>query len=310
MNAAVDGMRSALQARRARVDDPSQRSLMVKARFGIARALHIASRLSGRPIKVKTETFWNDRMELIFPEVVSECIFRTGYYEPGLTTMLIERLRPGDVFLDVGAHFGYFSLLASALVGPTGQVHAFEPTPSTYDVLGANVRRNRNVTTVNEAVFDKPTTLQLNDYGVQFSAYNSLFGLRLSEGERHKVKGIARSVVANTIDAYLAARELKASFIKIDAEEAELEVLRGAEQTLARGEVAISVEVGDDERSGGKRRSRDVVDHLMARGYEPLEFKADHLAPHEPRQRYEYDNLLFVPARSGANFRQGYGVGS
>jgi FkbM family methyltransferase len=288
-------LRAALHARRALVETADRKALPVMARLAIARALHLASRLTGWPIKVRTRTFWDASMALVFPEVVSECIFRAGFYEAGLTTMLIEHIRPGNVFLDVGAHFGYFSLLASTIVGRDGQVHAFEPTPSTYRVLMGNVGACANVSAVNQALYAVPTTLEFNDFGVQYSAYNSLFQPRLRAGERSRVNATVHKVVATTVDDYLAARALSPHFIKIDAENAELDVLRGAEKTLAGRSTVVTVEVGDDESVGSGRRSRDVIDHLTARGYEPLEFRDSQLVRHEIRERYEYDNLLFVP---------------
>ena len=88
-------LRAALHAQRALVERPDRKPLSVMARLAAARALHVASRLTGRPIKVRTRTFWNESIELVFPEVVSECIFRAGFYEAGLTTMLIEHVVPG-----------------------------------------------------------------------------------------------------------------------------------------------------------------------------------------------------------------------
>jgi FkbM family methyltransferase len=290
-----DELRAALDARRAAFEAPNRKPLPVMARLAAARALHLASRLTGVPIKVRTRTFWDQSIELVFPEVVSECIFRAGFYEAGLTTMLIEHIRPGNVFLDVGAHFGYFSLLASTIVGRDGQVHSFEPTPSTYRILLANVGGCANVSTVNQAMYSTPTTLEFNDYGVQYSAYNSLFQPRLRAGERSRVNATVHKVIATTMDDYVAARGLTPHFIKIDAENAELDVLRGAEKTLAGRSAVVTIEVGDDESVGNGRRSRDVIDHLTARGYEPLEFRDSRLVRHEVRDRYEYDNLLFVP---------------
>jgi FkbM family methyltransferase len=287
-------LKAALQARRDIVEGPGRRPLSLVARRVVARALHIAARLSGRPIWVRSRTFWHESIRLAFPEVVSECIFRARYYEVGLTTMLLEHLRPGGVFLDVGAHFGYFSLLASAVVGRTGAVHAFEPTPSTYDVLSQNVRDCANITAVNQAMYNVATTLDLNDYGVEFSAYNSLFRPRLREEQRQRVAGRVCPVVATTIDKYLGERNLTPQFIKIDVENLELEVLKGAEETLRRRTAAITIEVGDDEDAGGLRRSRQVIDYLEQRGYQPMEYSDGALVPHQPRDQYTYDNLLFL----------------
>lgn len=63
-------------------------------------------------------------------------------WEPGETAFLESRLRPGMTFLDIGAHIGYFSVLAGRLVGPRGLVLAFEPDRRNYELLLANVWRN------------------------------------------------------------------------------------------------------------------------------------------------------------------------
>jgi predicted methyltransferase len=77
-------------------------------------------------------------MEVQLPESMSEQLVRFGLIEPDVTAYLLALLRFGDSFIDVGAHYGYHSLLAAQLVGPRGYVHAFEPTPSTRQVLMTN----------------------------------------------------------------------------------------------------------------------------------------------------------------------------
>lgn len=92
-------------------------------------------RLTKTTTKVTAVTFWGDKMLVLLPESVSLSIFLLGFFEEGLTSMVLENVDEGDVFIDVGAHFGYYTLISSLLVGTTGQVHSFEPTPSTYEIL-------------------------------------------------------------------------------------------------------------------------------------------------------------------------------
>src|SRR6266487_3972549 len=61
-------------------------------------------------------------------------------YEPEVAAKLKELLRPGMTFCDVGANLGVFALYAARLVGPGGQVFAFEPIPNNYRVLEQNLR--------------------------------------------------------------------------------------------------------------------------------------------------------------------------
>ncbi len=73
---------------------------------------------------------------------VSRNIREQGIWEPYETSLVLARLKPGDVFVDVGANIGYFSLVAASVVGEGGQVFAFEPEPANFELLKANVEQN------------------------------------------------------------------------------------------------------------------------------------------------------------------------
>jgi len=78
-----------------------------------------------KPIRCKVKTFWGEEMLVIIPEVVSLNIYRYRFFEEDLTKMILEYLKPGMTFFDIGAHFGYYTLLASFIVGEKGIVHSF-----------------------------------------------------------------------------------------------------------------------------------------------------------------------------------------
>jgi len=75
-------------------------------------------------------------------QFVSRRIRQEGIWEPYETALVQLLLHPGDVFVDVGANIGYFSVLAAHSVGATGQVFAFEPDPHNFDLLKANAHVN------------------------------------------------------------------------------------------------------------------------------------------------------------------------
>ena len=81
-------------------------------------------------------------MNLDLAEFVDRTIFCTGEWEPRETALISELLKPGDTFVDVGANIGYFTLLASRLVGATGKVIGIEANPRTFKLLEANVALN------------------------------------------------------------------------------------------------------------------------------------------------------------------------
>ena len=81
----------------------------------------------------QVNTFFGVPMQVVLPAGTDLYLTggKTHDSEIRLARLLLETLRPGDDFVDVGAHFGYFALLAAQLVGPTGRVRAYEASAST-----------------------------------------------------------------------------------------------------------------------------------------------------------------------------------
>ena len=163
-----------------------------------------------------------------------------GFYEPETTILIASVLKPGDVFIDVGAHVGYFSVLAAALVGPAGQVVSFEPEPGNYAQLSEHIRLN-GLTQVlprhcaagaQEAVLDLHINAD-NDGG------HALWDVRLhAYNERSRATPRAHPVFVTTLDRVLGAvTRGRVKAIKIDVEGNEHSVLRGARQTLETHQV-------------------------------------------------------------------------
>ena len=87
---------------------------------------------------------------------ISRQIAEHGEWESYETQLLLAHLFPGAVFVDVGANIGYYSIIASSLVGDRGRVFAFEPEQDNYTLLKNNVELNTlsNVTAVRGALSD------------------------------------------------------------------------------------------------------------------------------------------------------------
>ena len=73
---------------------------------------------------------------------VSATLRQQGIWEPYESSLVLKLLQPGDVFVDVGANIGYFSLLAASRVGARGKVFAFEPDPENFELLQASAAHN------------------------------------------------------------------------------------------------------------------------------------------------------------------------
>jgi predicted O-methyltransferase YrrM len=74
--------------------------------------------------------------------VITPVLQRYGMWEPGETRYLLSTLTAGQTFVDVGAHVGYFSVLAARRVGPAGSVIAIEPELRNLELLRRNLERN------------------------------------------------------------------------------------------------------------------------------------------------------------------------
>lgn len=254
------------------------------------------SLLRRRTVPVVARTFWGDPVSLQYPDAASVALHRYGFLEAGLTTFVLRTLRPGMTFFDIGAHMGYYTLLASTLVGPAGQVHCFEPSVNTYAVLSQNVRSRSNVKINPLAVSSQRATLQLSDYGCEFSMYNTLATGNLEHSVREKIKPVIRDVQAISVDEYVAESGARPHFIKVDAEGAESAILEGMKQTLEKIRPIISLEVGDlaEDRMSA---SRTILDRVLSGGYHAMEYEptSGEIRPHILKDRYEHNNIFLVP---------------
>jgi len=224
-------------------------------------------------------------------ETVSQQIVSYSLFEPELTEAFLHLVNPGDVVLDIGMHLGYYATLFAVLVGERGQVHGFEPTPSTREIAVRNTSQFPQIQVHPLAVWSSNKTVVLRDYGSQWMGFNSLIRAKLTE-EPVPPKEI--EVQAITLEEFRSSLEKgrKVSLMKIDAESAERDIIRGGKQLLENDRPLISVEVGDQ---GSSNESRLLLEDLRALDYVPWEFQSGQFVRHEARETYGYDNLIFAP---------------
>ncbi len=155
-----------------------------------------------------------------------------------------QRLAPGMTVLDVGAHTGEMTLLFAHLVGAAGAVHAFEPVEPTYERLVAAIEAQAltNVTALRLAVADVVGERTLHVYGGDYLSWSSLADRDLDTYGIPAELATAEQVPATTLDAYCAEHGLVSiDLLKIDAEGAELQVLRGARGLLEERRIAACI---------------------------------------------------------------------
>lgn len=193
--------------------------------FGRRRAYEFFSRrISWRSHSAVVRTKFGDIMDLAMPDLVSGTIYLTGQWEPLITRHVRTSLRPGDVFVDVGANIGYYSLLAARATGSTGRVFSIEASPSIYNRLQRNINLNgcTNVSATNAAASDVKGELPIFSAPV-YNLGHSTTVQSLATREEMQLEGV---VPADTLEALVGVENLrKARIIKIDVEGAELSVL-------------------------------------------------------------------------------------
>ncbi len=280
----------------------SQRNRWLRGIFQPWRAVYPKLlRAAGSAREVQAQTFFGPTMTVILPEHVSIPIWLYGFVSEDVCLFLLAALPVGGRFIDVGAHVGFFTLLGTHLVGEHGRVLSLEPTPSVYKILQRNVATNPNIVAYPFAAYSEDGQLTLHDYGIEFSAYNSLLGIRLPEG-RGPIGKVDLSVRARRIDDLLAEERWdRVDVVKIDAESSEGHVLRGTERAILGFRPAVIVEVGDYGVEGSLG-SREIIAWFDERGYAAFEENGGIILPYRGRERYEYANVLFVPQERVARF--------
>jgi FkbM family methyltransferase len=183
-------------------------------------------------------------------------------------------LKPGMVYVDVGANIGSHVLNAGRIVGESGRVYAFEADPGTYSVLKSNVELNhlKNAIVRNECVLDSEgyITFYLN----KDSGKNSVLQDR-APGIKSTI-----SVHGNTLDTLLP-EGLKIDLLKIDVESADYKVLQGATRLFEDNPPSIVVIEVYDVNSEAVN-SREVLAFLGNRNYKIHSFDGDRLRLYKP----------------------------
>jgi FkbM family methyltransferase len=240
------------------------------------------------PAEVRTG--FGMRMQVNPAEVIGRQILCTGWWEPEISALVRELLSPGDVVLDVGANVGYFTFLASKLVGKTGKVFAFEPDPWSRAVLAGQLRLNA-IENVDVLPFG------LAEANAEATLYH---GRPKNPGEtslRPMPNARATAIELRRGDE-LVPRELWPSvkLVKMDVEGAELRALRGlsglieggaAENVLIEVTPGFLTEMGDSEAQ--------LLDFLHERGYTMRKITE---AP--PDQVWQYDAWFSRGRRAAA----------
>ena len=193
------------------------------------------------------------------PKQRIERLMWAGAYERGLVKTLKSFLKPGMVFVDLGANIGYFSAIAAALVGNEGRVFAFEPSPALYARLRRNLSPFERAVVCEFAASDTngPVPLYLHP---RESGWASLF-------PDHDAR-IGTRVDSIRLDDWVQEVGLdRLDFIKLDIEGSEYAALLGAQPLLRRFRPVIFAELNSVCLARSQRTPEEVLRLLSDAGY-------------------------------------------
>lgn len=222
-------------------------------------------RFSWRKKDFQCRTIFGSIMNGNTKDLIQSYLYYFGVWEPHTTRWIEKTLKEGDVFIDVGANIGYYSLLASKLVGSSGSVVAIEAAPWIHALAVAHLKLNgcTNVRAVSVAASAKRGRLRVYP-GPEENLGNTTTVPR--DGESVEVDALPLSDI-------LTEREISAArIVKIDVEGAERDVMQGLIPILARlrPDAEILIEIAGP--------ASEIFDAMRSHGYLAYSMRNDYTA--------------------------------
>lgn len=230
------------------------------------------------PLLAEALTFFNYKMYINLPSATDIFLTHGKSHdsEIRLARFMLINLKKGDTFIDVGSHYGYFTLLAHYLVKENGTIHAFEASKKTFSVLEKNTQKFDNIFIQNKAVGKEEGSIVFHQFSNMYSEYNSVDVDQYKNENWYDDNLVEKSIIDNvSLDKYISVHNLRPKMIKIDVEGAEEEVLEGMKATLEQQSIYIAMEFLNTER--GNQPHRKANDILRSLGYNSYFIKKDGL---------------------------------
>lgn len=188
---------------------------------------------------------------------VQQQVYFLGDYEKEEIDFLYQFLKHGDVFFDIGANFGLFSLNASKVVGNQGKVFAFEPFPANFQKFQQHISANRfqNIVLENLAVSEKNGFTEIKyDENADNLGMASVFVSEFTTTENVRTVSLDHYVKQNGIT--------RINLIKMDIEGGEWNALLGMKEVLSTLRPAIIIEINRELLKKSGKNEKDIADYL------------------------------------------------
>jgi len=257
--------------------------------------------LHHRPKLVEKILFFGEHMTIALPS--STDLYLTGAKshdsEIRLARFLIHTLQPGQQFLDIGAHIGYFSLLASHLIGPIGKVLACEPSSDTFLMLKNNTGNQSTIKAINTALADYTGNMTFYEFSSSHSEYNAADISQYADTDWLKKNPPRKQITPCTSLTQLCSDyQVFPNIIKMDVEGAESTVIRGGRAYLETNNPFIVMEYHPGNRNNPSHNL--AADLLLGMGYQCSVINNDgkletipHPAHYFRNKDTDSDNLVF-----------------
>lgn len=223
-------------------------------------------------------------------EHIQQQLFWYGHYEKELGELLKKVVRPGDVFLDLGANIGYFSLLV-AINSPSANIISFEPVKDLFQNMNDNISLNniKNISTINAAAGE------INEEKDLFISTPDNSGMS-SFHQPENYSGKKESVKVVSIDEWFKTSALsKIDIIKLDIEGSELAALKGMKEVLQKQKPILIVEVNPETLLMFNLKPSDLYDYLNQLNFEGfLVLENDSFARLSQCEINQTTNVLFI----------------
>ena len=229
---------------------PKGKSLIINV------SLRILGTYYGGVINVQGFKFWIEHINAL-----NRSLFFLGIYEPAMTVVIKEIVKPGMQVFDIGSNCGWYTLLMARCVGPEGKVYAFDIVPSLVRLLQKNLELNHlsNVVVTRSALGNQNTVVDFYD--------DQLSGTANLSDQLVKNKQLD-SVPMIRFDDFVQSNQIqRIDFIKCDIDGAEGLFLEGAQQAMMKTPQMI-MEIFDQAQRVFHSSGEELINKLRSYGYQ------------------------------------------
>jgi len=232
------------------------------------------------------------KIRLDLDEWIQQQIYLFGLFDGKGIRFMKKNLKNGDVFFDIGANIGCYTLIASKITGSSGHVFAFEAIREVYEKLTFNIQLNNlsGITAENLAIFDQKDLLEFYVSSGENIGMSSIFHHDNERGDTVQVQAIS-------VDEYVEENQIsRVDFIKLDIEGAELHALNGMRKTLRRFRPILLMELSTEVLPNTSLTPDEITQLLRDLNYTQMALtKSGDPIPLDQNPDAFYHNYAFLP---------------